>query len=111
MAKPKATQLVKVIHDCKGNMTAIAASYKVPRSTAYDWVNTWESTRQALIDSRERFVDLAENKLFEKVENGDMNAIFYTLNNAAEARTRGWGVKQENVNNTGEVILKIVNDR
>ena len=88
-------------------MTAIAASYKVPRSTAYDWVNTWESTRQALIDSRERFVDLAENKLFEKVENGDMNAIFYTLNNAAEARTRGWGIKQTDITSGGKELPAI----
>ena len=107
MAKPKAAQLVKVIEKCNGNMTAIAASYGVARSTAYSWVDSYETAQQALNDARERRVDIAEDVLGQKVEAGDMNAIFYTLNNQKEARARGWGVRQTDITSDGDKIASI----
>lgn len=61
-------------------MSDIAANLGVERSTIYTWCNDDEQFAQALEDSRERFVDLAESNLrklvagvpaIEKDENGE----------------------------------------
>ena len=78
--KPKLDTFRKVANACGGILSDIAANLGVERSTIYTWCNDDEQFAQALEDSRERFVDLAESNLrklvagvpaIEKDENGE----------------------------------------
>lgn len=61
--KPKLDTFRKVANACGGILSDIAANLGVERSTIYTWCNDDEQFAQALEDSRERFVDLAESNL------------------------------------------------
>ena len=88
---PSLDSLLDQIEKMRGNISAIARAYNKPRSTVYNWINSYPEAQQAISDNREYVVDTAESKLLTKVENGEDNSIFYVLNNMKEARTRGWG--------------------
>lgn len=101
MKKPTANQLVEEIVKQKGNISAIARAFGRPRSTVYTWIDSYASAKQALKDQRELVVDVAENRLFAKMTDGDNQAIFYILNNMKEARDRGWGSMQHHDHTSG----------
>lgn len=66
------------------------------RSTIYTWIRADPLLQQAIDNERESVVDDAESALYRKAFEGDeMNAIFYILNNMAQAKRRGWGPRQE----------------
>lgn len=94
MKRPTAKELAEKIREGKGNVSAVARAFHVPRSTVYGWIQSSEIAKQALADEREMVVDVAESVLFRKVLDQDMTAVAYVLNNAAEARSRGWGAMQ-----------------
>lgn len=108
MAKPKASELVAKIEEAKGNISAVARAYHVSRTAVYQWIDSYESAKQALADQREIVIDVAESKLFQKVEDGQDNAIFYVLNNAKEARARGWGIRQTDITSGGDSLKVLI---
>ena len=111
--KPKLDTFRKVANACGGILSDIAANLGVERSTIYTWCNDDEQFAQALEDSRERFVDLAESNLrklvagvpaIEKDENGEKRfagwierpsetAIIFTLK--TRGKKRGYVERQE----------------
>ena len=111
--KPKLDTFRKVANACGGILSDIAANLGVERSTIYTWCNDDEQFAQALEDSRERFVDLAESNLrklvagvpaIEKDENGEKRfagwierpseaAISFTLK--TRGKKRGYVERQE----------------
>jgi hypothetical protein len=93
--KPPVTDLVQKIEEAKGNISAVARAYGRPRSTVYSWIEGSVTAQQAIKDQRELVVDVAENRLFGNMNEGDNQAIFYILNNMKEAKDRGWGNKLE----------------
>ncbi len=61
--KPNITTFRKIANSCGGILSDIAAHIGVERNTIYTWCNNDTEFKQALEDSRERFVDLAESNL------------------------------------------------
>ena len=61
--KPTIDVFRKVANACGGILSDIAANIGVERSTVYTWCEEDMAFKQALEDSRERFVDLAESNL------------------------------------------------
>lgn len=59
--KPPLEQFEQIANVCGGILSDIAANFKVARNTVYAWCNDDPEFKQALEDSRERFVDLAES--------------------------------------------------
>ena len=112
MAKrPTAGELTEKIREARGNISAVARAYNTPRSTVYGWINSYETAKQELADQRELVVDVAESVLFRKVVDGELNAVFYTLNNMAEARGRGWGKKEMDITSGGEkIVVRLTDD-
>ena len=105
--KPTAAKLASKIHEAKGNVSAVARAYNVPRSTVYGWIQSSEAARQALADEREAFVDVAESILYKRVvEDESDHAVFYVLNNMDAAKRRGWGPKSQ-VEHSGETAVRI----
>ena len=96
MAKPKVVELIKQIERTRGNVSAIARAYDVSRTAVYLWISASPTLQQALDDSRERMVDDAESVLYKQVvQDQNMQAVMYVLNNSPQAKRRGWGPKQE----------------
>lgn len=111
--KPSIEQFTHVANACGGILSDIAANFSVTRQTVYNWCEANTEFKQALEDSRERFVDLAESNLrklvagvpaIEKDENGEKRfagwierpsetAIIFTLK--TRGKKRGYVERQE----------------
>lgn len=125
--KPSIEQFSHVANACGGILSDIAANFSVTRQTVYNWCEDDAEFKQALDDSRERFVDLAESNLrklvagvpaIEKDENGEKRfagwierpsetAIIFTLK--TRGKKRGYIERSEveaDVNMKGSVNIK-----
>lgn len=126
-AKPSIKQFTHVANACGGILSDIAANFGVARQSVYNWCEEDSRFKQALKDSRERFVDLAESNLrklvagvpaIEKDENGEKRfagwierpsetAIIFTLK--TRGKKRGYVERQEveaDVNLKGSISIK-----
>lgn len=125
--KPSIDTFRKIANACGGILSDMAANLGVERSTIYTWCKDDERFAQALEDSRERFVDLAESNLrklvagvpaIETDENGDKRfagwierpsetAIIFTLK--TRGKKRGYVERSEveaDVSMKGSVDIK-----
>lgn len=84
--KPHIDIFRKVANACGGILSDIAAHLGVERSTIYTWCNDDEQFQQALDDSRERFLDLAESNLRKLV--AGVPAV--ETNEMGEKQFAGW---------------------
>ena len=126
-AKPSIKQFTHVANACGGILSDIAANFGVARQSVYNWCEEDSRFKQALEDSRERFVDLAESNLrklvagvpaIEKDENGEKRfagwierpsetAIIFTLK--PRGKKRGYVERQEveaDVNLKGSISIR-----
>lgn len=112
-AKPSIEQFTHVANACGGILSDISANFGVTRQTVYNWCEADPEFKEALADSRERFVDLAESNLrklvagvpaIEKDEMGNSRfagwverpsetAIIFTLK--TRGKKRGYVERQE----------------
>jgi len=110
---PDIEDFKKVCNQKGGIISNIAAAFVVERGTVYDWCEKYPEYKEALTDSRERFIDIAEGQLqllvkgiplTEKDENGkdifagwkfppSEKAILYTLSTIG--RKRGYTERSE----------------
>lgn len=70
----------------------IADNMHIDRSTLYDWKNKNSDFADILRQNKDYCDSVAEDKLFEKVKDGDMGAIRFWLTNR---RSKDWKDKQE----------------
>lgn len=78
--------IIEVLNKAYGNLTAAARSLGVTRKALYNWVERDEELQQAVRDARESIIDIAENKLLQAINSGDMTAIIFTLKTLGKAR-------------------------
>ena len=126
--KPESVEtFAKVANACGGILSDIAANFAVDRATVYNWCEEDPEFKQALEDSRERFIDLAESNLrklvagvpaIEKDENGNNRfvgrierpsetSIIFTLK--TRGKKRGYVERQEveaDVNMKGSIKIR-----
>ena len=87
-------QVLKAIEGSFGIMSNVARGLGgVEWHTAKTWVNTWECTKQAYKDQRERFKDLCEMRGGELVNEKDGPMIRFFL--ATIAKDRGYTTQTE----------------
>lgn len=125
--KPNIDVFRKIANACGGILSDIAANIGVERVTIYAWCEEDPEFKQALEDSRERFIDLAESNLrklvagvpaIEKDENGNNRfvgwierpsetSIIFTLK--TRGKKRGYVERQEveaDVNMKGSIKIR-----
>jgi hypothetical protein len=103
--KPPAPELIAKIEEAHGNISAVARAYKRSRKAVYDWINSYPTVKQALRDQRETVVDAAESVLFKRaIQDQELSALFYILNNMAEAKDRGWSPRTEHTGAGGDPL-------
>lgn len=100
MTKPKSARLkpadyAQAITEAQGLISVAARRLGVNRSTIYSAINRHPTVAEALQDARERTTDLAEGKLYGKINDGDITAIIFYLK--TQGKSRGYIERQERV--------------
>lgn len=85
--------VLNCIERCKGNFLAISNVFEVCPSTVYTWAQKWPWFLEATQKARELRVDTAEIKLDDKLHQGDITAIIFTLKTLGQ--NRGYIEKQK----------------
>ena len=86
----KQTRLVEAYKSRFGNVAKACREARVDRSSYYRWLESVPAFRDAIaaVDVVGEIVDLAEEKLVEKLQSGSLPAIFFVLE--TKGASRGW---------------------
>ena len=76
-----------------GNITEACKASNTGRQTYYNWVDDDEEFKHSCKDVEESLLDLAENRLLEKIDKYDITAIIFFLK--TKGKKRGYIEKQE----------------
>ena len=70
--------------------------------TARRYIDKWEATKQAMADEEDTILDMAESKLYEAIQNNDIQAAKWIL--STKGKKRGYSEKHE-VEHTGGITV------
>lgn len=82
-------QVLEAIKDTGGIKTEVCQRLNCGRRTIYVYIDRFPEIKEAFEEEEEKVLDMAESSLFAMIQNGDLTAIFYYLNN--KGRRRGYG--------------------
>lgn len=82
-------QVLEAIKDTGGIKTEVCQRLNCGRRTIYLYIDRFPEIKEAFEEEEEKVLDMAESSLFSMIQNGDLTAIFYYLNN--KGRRRGYG--------------------
>lgn len=108
MAEPKITdeQIADAFHDTYGNVTEAAKLLGITARTIHRHVNANPDLAAIRDKTRQLLVDLAEDKLRDQINKGNIAAIIFTLK--TQGRDRGWDENRKPQQaNTGKVTIVI----
>lgn len=88
-------QIEQGIIECRGNLTELAARMDVSRISLYNRIQLWPALGDAVESARQSLVDLAESRLWDRVESGDRLAIMFVLRTLGRSRGYGEGNPEE----------------
>ncbi len=76
-----------------GNVSKTCEAIGIGRTTFYNWYKLREDFAQEIDNIKEAVIDSVEDKLFEKIQAGDVTAIIFFLK--TKAKHRGYTEKYE----------------
>lgn len=88
-------QMHEALDSSKGMIYLTAARLGCVKSTVHNYINLYPELRDCVDSHRGKLVDIAESKLYEKVCDGDWNAIRFVLDRLGKDRGYGEEVKVE----------------
>jgi hypothetical protein len=95
----------------RGLLRGVCRMLKMPRTTLVRYIDKHEVCMQALHVARDDMGDVAEKKLYELIEAGDVRCILYYLSTVH--RSRGYGLRTDEDptanNGRGAVFVETVN--
>jgi len=86
-----------------GNVSNVAVRLKVTRATVYSYMKRWATVKDAMMDERNSFLDLCENKLASQVNDGNITAIIFALKTIG--KSRGYIERYEHTGADAEPII------
>ena len=89
----KKETFLKSLKSNLGNISEACKSIKISRQTYYRWIDKDDDFKQSCEDVSESLLDLAENKLLEKINKYDTTSIIFFLK--TKGKKRGYIEKQE----------------
>lgn len=95
-------KVAQAIREAKGIKSVAARRLGCSYMTLMRYVNKYPTVAKALEEAREELIDLAEGKLLERIQSGDMGAIKFFLQ--TQAKHRGYVVGQEVMHRGGEQL-------
>lgn len=87
------------------NVSAAAAACNITRRTFYYWKENDPEFAEKVKEIEDSLLDFAESKLLEKVQEGDLTAIIFTLK--TKGKDRGYVERVEN-NVTGNMFMDMM---
>jgi len=103
------TDYIDAITEANGLISVAARRLGVTRGAVYKAMQNHPEITQAVEDARERTTDLAEAKLFQKINDGDNTAIIFYLK--TQAKKRGYVERQEYTGaEGGDVTVRVVRE-
>lgn len=100
------TDLVKLILSKRGNVSAVARSYRVSRKAIMDWIEEDPEAQRALKDARETALDDGEDALGKAVKKGEPWAVCFLLK--TQGKERGYIERNEVTGKDGDSIKIVV---
>jgi hypothetical protein len=104
-------KVCSAIAKAHGSLTKVCEFFRIPRSTMIRYLERNEICREALDHAREDMGDIAESKLFEHIESGDIRCLLFYLSTVH--RQRGYGLGNSNAvggaSTGGPVFVDTVN--
>jgi hypothetical protein len=88
-----AKEYADAIRNAKGFISVAARHLGVSRTQMYRAIDKYPSVKEAVEDARENMTDLAEGKLVEQINAGNITAIIFYLK--TQAKERGYIEKQQ----------------
>lgn len=88
-----AVKIIKAIHESKGLLTLAAAKAGVTYWTVWKYSKDYPSVAKAVDESKESMLDLAEGKLYQEINKGNMTAIIFYLK--TQGKRRGYIERSE----------------
>ena len=81
-----AKRIIAAAEDSNGLLSAIAEAAGVHRSTVWTYARDYPDVAEAVEEAREKLFDVAESKLIERIESGDVTAIIFFLKTRCKHR-------------------------
>ena len=103
MAKLTVEKVNKLIDEMMGNVSMVARSLNVDRSTVYNFMKKHPTVKQALDEAREKMIDNVESKLYSRALDGDTAAMIFFLK--TQGKSRGYVERQEVTGADGGAVL------
>ncbi len=106
---PTPNEYATAVTEAQGLISVAARRLGVDRSAIYQAAKKHPEIQKAIEDARERTTDLAEGKLFQKINEGDNTAILFYLK--TQAKKRGYVERQEVTGaEGGELTVRVVRE-
>ena len=105
----KSEDIIAALQRAKGLVGLAADELQCDRKTIYNHIKKSAAVRDALESVRGRNLDIAENKLLEAIEQGELAAITYSLSRIG--RERGYSDRHELTGPNGggiETTIRVV---
>ncbi len=96
--------MVEALRRTLGNVTAACKIVGVTRDTHYRWLETDANYADAVDDVTEQTFDFVENKLMDKVKDGDLTAIIFYCK--TRMKGRGYTERQE-MEIDGDLVIDV----
>jgi len=97
-----AQRIITAISESSGLLTLAAKKAVVSYRTITRYTQDYPSVAQAVIEAKEKMLDFAEGKLYEKIKEGDNTAIIFYLK--TQGKKRGYIERQEVTGEDGKPI-------
>lgn len=81
--------VLEAINDSGGIKQEVAKRLGCSRKLLYEYAERFPEIKEAFEDEGEKLLDMAESVLFSLVQDGELAAVFYVLNN--KGGKRGYG--------------------
>lgn len=94
----KPDKVIEAIEKAHGIKSQAARILGCNRQTITNYIDRHEDVKTAFEDAKESFVDMAESKLFENIEGGDVTSIIFCLKTIG--KDRGY-IESTKLPNTG----------
>ena len=81
-----AQQVAEALTRAKGFVSVAAKNLGCNDSTVRNYIERYAMCKQAVLDSREQMIDIAEGRLYQNINEGDNTAIIFFLKTQAKHR-------------------------
>lgn len=92
----------KAIEKHRGNVTLVAKSFSVSRTTVYKFFEIHPELKECLQDEREKMIDNVESTLYNQALDGNTTAMIFFLK--TQGKNRGYVERQEVTGADGESL-------